>query len=353
MNASRIVVLTAALTAGLLPATAQAAEKKIHITGTAYEFNNVTVKLGGAKIKVAELPSAGTTVKADGTYDLAVPDKKTVTPYIVKDGYRTIYLQTFKLDGEDLEHVNFQMPSEPIALALAALLQVPVDANNHPQKCVIVSTFSTRNVRGTDVSFDDFTGYGAHGIAGATATTSPKLAAPTYFNEKVLPDPAQQLSSKDGGVIWTGVPAGVYTVKASAPGTKFASFKATCKDGRIVNANPPWGLHELGKPNTAVVRPVWSGAKIKSLRVSKLPNGATVSFAGKSREVKGSTVDLASWLSSSKRTLKRGRTWQLTVTAPARDGLVARIQLSKSGKPTVTKLCLPLGNTLPRKSCSQ
>ncbi len=342
---------TIALAAAALPSAAGAAGRSVHITGTAYEFNNVKVRLGGATIKVAEIPSASATVKADGSYDLTVPDRRSVTPYIVAAGYHTVYLQTFRTDGENLEHVNFQTPTDAVAMALAAIVGVPFGPDNYPEQCVIVSTFSTRNVRGLGVSFDDFTAYGAHGVAGATASASPALPAPVYFNDKVVPDRSQKSSSIDGGVIWTGVPAGVYTVRASKPGTRFASFTATCKNGRIINANPPWGLHELGKKSSVVFHPRWSGARLTSLRVSRLPNKARVSFGGRTQNVLGSSVDVAKWLPAAKRTLRRGRPFELQVTAPAYDGLVVRWRLGSSGKPAQTKLCLPLGNTVARKRC--
>ena len=95
------------------------------------------------------------------------------------------------------------------------------------------------------LSFNGFVRYGAHGVAGATASATPALPSPFYFNEQVIPDPAQRRSSKDGGVIWTRVRSGRYVVRAKHPSRRFASFVATCKPGRIVNANPPWGLHEL------------------------------------------------------------------------------------------------------------
>jgi|GEM_PF-942368 len=325
-------LLAVATLALLSSAPAAAAADKVHIRGTAYEFNNVKVKLAGAQIKVDELPSAGATVNADGTYDLAVPAKAAVTPYIVLAGYRTIYLQTFTTDGEDLEHVNFQVPTEPVATALAQILAVPVDADNVPLKCVIVSTFSTRNVRGLDVAFTDFTGYGAHGVAGATASLSPAARPATYFNENVIPDAAQKLSSKDGGVVWTELPAAVYTVKATAPGTKFASFKATCKDGRIINANPPWGLHELGLKNPVVADARWSGKRMTGLSFTKTPKGARFADHGS-------------------RKLKPGKTYEMQITAPGYDGVVFRWKLNAAGKPVQQKLCLPLGNTLPRAHC--
>jgi hypothetical protein len=46
-------------------------------------------------------------------------------------------------------------------------------------------------------------------------------------------------------VIWTEVPSGTYRVRAQHPSKRFSSFVATCRKGRVVNANPPWGLNQL------------------------------------------------------------------------------------------------------------
>jgi hypothetical protein len=37
----------------------------------------------------------------------------------------------------------------------------------------------------------------------------------------------------------------VYQVSATHPEMEFATFTATCKQGRVINANPPWGLHGI------------------------------------------------------------------------------------------------------------
>lgn len=228
------------LAAAALPASAGAA---VHLTGTAYEFNNTDVRLAGATIRVAERPRLRATTRADGTYRLRVPARGRVTPYIEMPGYHTIHLQTFRMRGRSLRNVNFQTPTDAVYRALAALLEVPLTPSGDIEQCAIVSTFSTRAVR--DLSFDAFTAFGAHGVAGATATASPPLPPPIYFNDHVIPDRAQERSSIDGGVIWTRVPSGVYRIRAHHPGTRFASFTATCRPGRVVNANPPWGLYEL------------------------------------------------------------------------------------------------------------
>ncbi len=166
----------------------------VHLRGRAYEFNNVHTLLAGATIRVAEFPKLRATVRADGTYDLAVPNRARVTPYIQAAGHHTIQLQTFATAGEDLANVNFQTPSTPIHMALVTLLGVPVDADGDPVRCGIVSTFNTRNVG--DLSYAGFIAYGAHGVAGATATSTPPLPKPVYFNASVVPDRKQTASSK-------------------------------------------------------------------------------------------------------------------------------------------------------------
>ena len=218
----------------------------VTISGRAYAFNHMDTFLEGAKIKVRELPGVSATTDANGDYELKLPDDTTVTPYIdPPDGYNEIDLQTFHTRGEDIENANFQTPGDLEYNALAALLDVPIGADGRPEQCVIVTTASARNVRGVD--YDTFHERTPHGVAGATAKSAPKLPKPIYFNENVIPDATQPSTSEDGGIIWTGVPAGSYRISTKAPGHRFAGFLATCKPGRVVNANPPWGAYELKK----------------------------------------------------------------------------------------------------------
>lgn len=337
-------------------------QRTVDLRGTAYEFNQGTVLLAGATVRVAEFPRLRAVVGRDGTYDLVVPDRARVTPYIVAAGFHTIYLQTFTTDGEDLANVNFQTPSEPVYRALAALLKVPLDARGNPVACAIVSTFSTRNVRG--LSYAAFRAYGAHGVSGATATAKPGLPKPIYFNQNVIPDPTQTVSSKDGGVIWTGVPAGVYTISAHDPRTRFASFVATCRPGRIVNANPPWGLHELAPPNPAHLSAVWSvhgpRVTVRSLWARELPprsivrvscSGSGCPFRARTFRPARTALNLGRALGRSALALRSGQTLEVAVSAPAFNGLVMRWKLAAGRRPSPTVLCVPLGNTLPRRVC--
>lgn len=357
----RMLCLTlAAMSLALLAPTATASAKTVHLRGTAYEFNNADTLLGGATIRVAEYPRLRAKVKRDGTYDLAVPDHARVTPYIVAAGHHTIYLQTFRTAGQDLRRVNFQTPTDSIYRALAALLSVPLDDQGEIRQCAIVSTFSTRNVR--DLGFKQFTGYGAHGVAGATAFASPALPAPIYFNDDVIPDPAQPLSSIDGGVIWTGVPTGVYRLRARHPSTRFASFLATCRPGRVVNANPPWGFHEKGLAMPATVSTSWAmsagGLRLGRLRVTKLPPKARVrvSCAGRGCSFKSRTVSKPGGGSLELRDalpaptfLRAGQRIDVLVTAHAYDGKLVRWRPREAGGVRWSTLCVPLGNTEARR----
>ena len=228
------VVALAALVAAVTAPTAGA----VVMRGTAYQFNATPV-IAGASIRVLELPSAHATTRSDGSYALTVPNRATVTPYIVAPGYHTIYLQTFRTAGQDLRNVNFQTPTDDVYSALTSLLNVPLDANGDVAQCAVVSTFNTRNVR--DLDYKAFRAYGAHGVAGATAFTLPPLPPPTYFNAQVIPDPGQPVSSDDGGVVWAGVPAGTYRIGAHAPGTAFAIVHRDLRAGPRDQRQPALG----------------------------------------------------------------------------------------------------------------
>jgi hypothetical protein len=239
-----VTSLVISLALGVLAATADPAggSRPVTIKGTAYRFNDPE-GIPGAKIRAAGAPGAEATSRPDGSYALEVPDDTKVTPYIEAEGYHRIYLQTFYTDGRDVRKVNFQTPSEDVYMALADLLDVRLDESGDPARCAIVSTASTFKVR--DLSFAEFVAFGAHGVPGATSSTKPSLGDPIYFNKDVIPDPSLTETSRDGGIIWTEVPRANYKVRAEHPRKGFATFRATCRDGRIVNANPPWGLYEL------------------------------------------------------------------------------------------------------------
>lgn len=231
------VVLTAACDSTPAPTPTPGT---VHLRGHAYAFNqDPSQSVVGAKIGIAELPDLTTTTAADGSYDLEVPDGQVITPMITAPGYSTMHLQTWTTAGKDLEEVNFQTPDNGTFVILATLLKVAMPAT----ACNFATTVSTKAIQ--PMTYMEFRKSGAHGVAGATAVLEPEVATPTYFNKNVVPDKNQALTSEDGGVVWINLPEGVYTVKATHPTRKFESITITCKNGRLVNANPPWGLREM------------------------------------------------------------------------------------------------------------
>ena len=190
--------------------------------------------------------------------------------------WNEIALQTFHTRGQNIENANFQAPRDQEYNALKGILAVPSREDGRPEQCVIVTTSSARNVR--DVDFRTYWVNTPHGVEGATSEAFPALPGPTYFNQYVIPDPNQPHSSHDGGIIWPVVPAGSYRIVTSHPDTRFASFLATCKPGRIVNANPPMGAYQLNpgeKPRTfsnvaAKVASVMAVRKTKKKRIVRV-----------------------------------------------------------------------------------
>ena len=323
----------------------------VHLRGTAYEFNAKPV-IAGATIRVAEVPSSRATTRANGSYDLVVPAHRRVTPYIVARGYHTIYLQTFTTD-QNLNNVNFQTPTEDVYRALATVLDVPLDAEGNVAQCAIVSTFSTHEVR--DLDYQAFRAFGAHGVPGATAFGVPPLPPATYFNAQVIPDPAQPESSADGGVVWVGVPAGVYRIGGRGPNTRFASFTATCTPGRVVNANPPWGLYQLSPASPATISARWDGPTLTSVRVAKLPpqsslratcTGSGCPFRQKEMRVRGSAV---TWLRNTR--FGPGQTLEVTAFSHAYNATVRRYRIRSGATPRARALCVPDGLTKPQARC--
>ncbi len=248
---ARTLLLSAALLALISCQTTTATSTPAQVThfrGVAYTFNTPK-PIAGATISVAELPQFVTTTDANGYYDLAVEvtsDSQKVTPFIAKTGFHTIYLQTWTLHpgDADLEHVHFQTPDDDTFFVLATLVGVGPKTT----QCQVVTTSSDKVVQG--MTYEQFRDHGAHGVGGVKATATAVIGGavvpgPIYFNSKVVPDPKLTESSDDGGILWTNVPDGEFVLHGSHATRKFSDVTITCAPNRIVNANPPWGMHEI------------------------------------------------------------------------------------------------------------
>lgn len=254
----------AVLALGTIAPIGQAqAKDTVTLTGNAYAFifaGNLA-RLEGAVIKVVEYPELQTTAGPNGAYSLEVPNHASITPYATYPGYYTVHDQTFFTRDRDLNQVNFQMPQQNIAEALAGVVGASMEGEAGSKvltHCAVVSTFFQKEGR-SFLDFDDFHDFRPHGIENATAVMKDPAGVQNgnaiYFNSNVIPDPSREFSSHDGGVLWKDVPTGTFTVTGSHPTTRFSQFQVNCAPGRLVNANPPWGLYELARteePNPAV-----------------------------------------------------------------------------------------------------
>jgi hypothetical protein len=246
-SARGLIAMAAAAALMLVAMSVEArAASTVTIRGNAYAFifaGNVS-RLEGATIGIAEIPGLSTTAGPNGAYALEVPDDRTITPYAEFDGYYPTHVQTFHTSGQDLTQVNFQMPAMTTYNLLAGFVEAGQEPDDSLSQCGIVSTFFQKEGR-SFTDFDDFHDFRPHGVIGSTALATPTAGRQLYFNESVLPDPDQESSSRDGGVLWVDVESGVYEIKGYSDTTRHSSFIATCEPGRLVNANPPWGLVEL------------------------------------------------------------------------------------------------------------
>jgi len=236
----------------------------------------ITVHRGeGATVRIDEYPNLTATAAADGYWTLEVPDRANITPCTEYEGHHPMCDQTFFTRGRDLNQVNFQMVENLIGSVLAAAsgaetITLPSGVKRVKQ-CAIVSTFFEKEKR-SYLDFQDFLDDMPHGIAGARAEAAPTaggtpLAGPIYYNESVIPQTDLIESSRDGGVMWVNIPPGTYTVTATHSTARFSQFQATCRDGRLINANPPWGLYEMARteePNPAVLPGPGPGSRLEA-----------------------------------------------------------------------------------------
>jgi len=191
--------------------------------------------LEGAEIHVLEHPELTTLSGADGTFEFADVPAGDVTLVMLAEGYPENQLGTHTLAGEDIEGLDFQAVSKGIYDIFALLTEQVPD----PEMCQ-VSTTVTRWFEG-DLPI-------VHGEPGATCAISPGLAedrGPIYFNPDVLPTPGLVETSVDGGVVWTNVPPGEYTLTAVKPEVEFETVRIKCRPNVLVNAGPPRGLQAL------------------------------------------------------------------------------------------------------------
>ncbi len=211
-------------------------EEIILVSGDAFAFGP-GIMISGATVSVLELPEMTTTTDADGHFELELPPGIDATFVFEREGYAKVYTKTFTLpESGTVERVTFQVPDDATFAALATIVQIEPD----PSTCQIASTVT----RVGKSLYDE----GAHGESGATVAIEPALPpehGPVYFNDSVIPQADLTETSTDGGILYTNVPPGTYTLRASKPGVEFVDVTIQCEPGVLVNPSPPHGLQAL------------------------------------------------------------------------------------------------------------
>ncbi len=213
----------------------------VPVSGRTFVFGPSSgLTLEGATVRVAEEPSIATTVAADGTFSLEVPSGAPVTLQVVKDGFHLNQSAALDLGTTGLADVGFQVPTEGVFGLLANMVGIDAD----PATCQISTTVSRAGTAP----------YGGSGLGepGVVVTIDPPLPAehgPVYFEyvseSYIYPEPMLTSTTIDGGVIFTNVPPGEYTLHGTKDGKQFTDVVVRCRAGVLVNAAPPHGIQEL------------------------------------------------------------------------------------------------------------
>jgi hypothetical protein len=208
------------------------------VSGDAFPFNEgFEARLEGATVSVLEDPTRKTVTGADGHfafYAFAPGDE--VTLVMEHPDYHLLQTGTQDITDANVELLTFQAVNHSIFDLLASVLGITPDDG--------ACQFATTVTRVGKSLYDE----GAHGEAGATVTIDPPLPAehgPVYFNSAVIPQKSLTETSDDGGVVYTNLPVGEYTVRAQKAGVTFAPVRIKCRAGLLVNASPPHGLQAL------------------------------------------------------------------------------------------------------------
>ncbi len=205
------------------------------VFGTVRIFGPPFGPLEGAEVYVVEHPELTAVTDEKGKFEIADVPAGDVTLVMLAEGYPENQIGTFTFDGNDRENVDFQAVPQWLYDAFAVLVETTPD----PTRCQIATTVTRW--------FEDLVPE-VHGEPGATAMISPELPplhGPTYFDDRVLPTLGLTETSVDGGVVWTNVPPGDYTLTAKKADVAFEEVRILCRANVLVNAAPPWGLQAL------------------------------------------------------------------------------------------------------------
>lgn len=192
-------------------------------------------RVAGATVTVLEYPELSVVTGDDAHFRLDGLDVGSdVTLVVEHPSFKTTQTATITLGPNGVAPFTIQAVPKGLFSALSSLVPKPLEEDKY---CVIAST-----VARTGGSLYVHLRQGAAGAAVSLDPAPSAESGPIYFDENVLPDPAQPATSKDGGVLFYRLPPGAYVMHASRADTLFNDVRFQCRAGVIVNAGPPLGL---------------------------------------------------------------------------------------------------------------
>ncbi len=212
------------------------------LSGQAFLFGPAPeLSFAEAEVYVMEDPSFLSPVAADGSFAIAVPTGAPVSLVLRHPELASVQSATLTFGEDGLDDVGFQVPT----VAIVELMAKASDVYLEPDRCQFVSTVSS-------AASPPYGGAGV-GEPDAIVTLHPAVPAgttgPVYFDylsdALILPDPALEATTIDGGVIFSNLPVGEWTMLATKPGVSFTRPVARCQAGAIVNAAPPHGVETI------------------------------------------------------------------------------------------------------------
>jgi len=192
-------------------------------------------RISGATVSVLEHPEMHVVTGDDAHFrfdDVEVGSDLTLV--VEAPSLKTTQTATLVVGPNGVNPFSVQVVPTGVFNAVSALVPLPIEEDKY---CVIAST-AVRFGGSLYVRL-------RQGLPGVNVTLEPAAPAesgPLYFNEAVVPDPEQDGTSIDGGVLYYRVPPGDYVMSAAKVGHVFGTVRLKCRAGVIVNAGPALGL---------------------------------------------------------------------------------------------------------------
>lgn len=228
--------------------------KIVHLSGKVFNFAPHIIPpdapVEDVLISIAEFPLTKVlNIRSDvnGYWSMPVIKIKNIPLYLSlrfeKEGFVTTQSNQLKVTDAGIDSIALQYPSVEYYTAAITLLEQQVSEAIGAPYTVQTLAVATVGKSWASMFFNQF----PHGDPGATVTIDPPISfpalGPIYFNDDVVPDPAQPYVSTDGGVLYANVPTGTYTLQAYKDPFEYETVTFTINpDVELYIASPPHSL---------------------------------------------------------------------------------------------------------------